>query len=433
MKILITGLCFNGNLGGPALALGLRDGVLAKIPDAELTFAVTQVPGDVDTARSQYGCSAIQTPTAALFRHVKLPRFFYRLANRVTGKCCSLSSSYDSLKESCRSWKRVLRDSDAVVNLSGVAFVGDGMRHSSVAATELFPFQEAESASKPYARFIQSFGPFDDPQVAEYAKRELPHLHRIYARGHGTADACRELLPESDVRVFPDCAIHLKRSGAEWRNHYFERHDIPSGPYTIVSPSAVIRNKAACNGEAIGENYVAAVATVVEELISRGRRVFLLPHSRYPSNAGACDGDVCRQVFMLLPGNLHDGIHCVDELLTAPQAKELIGSAELAIVSRYHAAIAALSTATPIVTIGWNQKYRDVLELYGVPQLAVDARSFSRDELSARVLELAGWWADGAEGKIAQLESRQVENEKQLDQAFALLCDWLESTQGRKK
>ena len=40
MKLLVTGLCFQGNLGGPAIALSLADQLSSVITDLELKFAV---------------------------------------------------------------------------------------------------------------------------------------------------------------------------------------------------------------------------------------------------------------------------------------------------------------------------------------------------------------------------------------------------------
>jgi colanic acid/amylovoran biosynthesis protein len=51
----------------------------------------------------------------------------------------------------------------------------------------------------------------------------------------------------------------------------------------------------------------------------------------------------------------------VDKFLPAAEVKALIGNCSMAISSRYHALIAALSQGIPAAAIGWAHKYNELM------------------------------------------------------------------------
>ncbi|MEO2018003.1 MAG: polysaccharide pyruvyl transferase family protein [Fuerstiella sp.] len=403
---------------------------MERIPHATVKFAVTNLPGDVEAA-ADYDCDAIATPGRWLRRRLLIPRSIYQLISRTTGKCSVIGARHSEFKQTCDIWQQSLTEADVVLNLSGIAFVGDGMRRPSIARDELYPFEQSRAAGKPYARFIQSFGPFGDRRVAKLALRELPHLHRIYARGAGTAIACSTLIPTADVRTYPDCAIGLTASGEEWRKRFFSDQRVPlHDAYTVVSPSAVVAGKHTAGNIAVGANYTRAIGQVVERLVAGKRRVLLMPHARYPHHPTACDLEVCRQIFHGLQSDTRADVHLIDAPLTAPMAKQIISSSELAIVSRYHAAIAALSSATPLITIGWNQKYEDIVTMYGLSYVAIDVRDHTMESLVEATFNRIDWWRQDREARVAALAAAHRKNAIELSEAFAYLCSWLESVCG---
>lgn len=425
MKILVTGLCFSGNLGGPALAICLREGIRNRIKDAELIFAVPSEKSEFDMA-AHYGCKAIRKVSERMIKMNRLPvpRWAYKFMYALTKR----GSSYLEIKPTVAEWKNTIKDCDAVLNLSGISFVGDGMRPSSTSLEELLPFRQAREYNKPYARFIQSFGPFDDAEVAAYAREELIKLEYIFVRGKSTAAKCRDLLGGASViEDYPDCAIMLPCESASWGECFLRDRDLASEQYVVLSPSAVIRNRKPVADEATGEIYEASLIQIMRRLVDEGLTVVLLPHSRNKRSPQLCDEKVCEAIHKrcLEQGVSPESVHMIADSLDAVQAKRVIANSSLAIVSRYHAVVAAISTATPVVAIGWNIKYKDIMNYYDLAEWALDAREFDADGLSAQVVIACKWWLDEGATRISAMEEAQQKCEVRVGEAFDQLCNWL--------
>lgn len=56
------------------------------------------------------------------------------------------------------------------------------------------------------------------------------------------------------------------------------------------------------------------------------------------------------------------------------EAKGIIGNANILIGSRYHALVAALSQAVPVIATGWSHKYDELLREYGASEFKVEPK-----------------------------------------------------------
>ena len=116
----------------------------------------------------------------------------------------------------------------------------------------------------------------------------------------------------------------------------------------------------------------------------------------------------------------HANCKIVRDDLDVWQAKSLIAESKNAVVSRYHALVAALSTAVPAFAIGWNIKYQDLLNYYGIDSMSVDIRENNPGQIAEYALT-----------KIDEFKSNQIliekhlANQKKVNQAFELIGCWL--------
>jgi polysaccharide pyruvyl transferase WcaK-like protein len=289
----------------------------------------------------------------------------------------------------------------------GISYVGDGVHKFSDGLSDYSSCYYAKKFNIPYNRFIQSYGPFNDYKVRYFAKKEFDSLPFIYARGKNSASYCR-VITKSKVYDIPDLAVLLNKADENWTNLYLKKLNLKKKSYIVISPSSVIYNLPIRVGGSIREKHVESIVKISKILIDQGNQLLFLPHM-YSDNKLECDREVCYLIVKELSPEQKNNVRVVEDDIDAMQAKSLIASSTLAVVSRYHALIAAVSEATPVVTIGWNIKYYDLMEYYGIEDMAIDARQFEPDELLKKFIEKKQFYENTDNQLVYEAMSKRVD------------------------
>lgn len=111
------------------------------------------------------------------------------------------------------------------------------------------------------------------------------------------------------------------------------------------------------------EGYVSCIAALGEAIHSLGAGIVFLPNEYDP---GKADNDVavCRDIQAALAGRGVPSEILDVEHRTSTQLKNEIAACEVVVASRYHTCVAALSSGTPVLVLGWHYKYQELLSLY---------------------------------------------------------------------
>ena len=427
MKLLVTGLCLSRNLGGPAMALTLVDQLKKRFPDVDFVFAID--PNSYKQEKKwadYYGLKIVRMDTfisnlANTNIFFKIARIGYRF---LKGKAVSASGVRDQ-NEIHEEFMEAYRNCDAVISMMGISYVGDGVRGAFEGLSSYSNLYYANKHKKPFTHFIQSFGPFDDWKVRLFAKRDFAQVDFVPARGKESARYCKAIVKNPEkVYDFPDIAILLRQADEQWTGDYLRKIKLVEKNYIILSPSSVIYNMRASVGGSIGEDYVRSFYLIASKLLSDGETLLFLPHM-YSDNKYECDREICHRVLNLLKNDVNDVSRCkiIKDDLDVWQAKSLIAKSKRAIVSRYHALVAAVSTGVPVVTVGWNIKYYDLMQYYGVESMAVDTRKNNPQQLAEKVFaKLVEYESENYREMVIQ---KQHENAEKVEFAFDLLCEWL--------
>ncbi|MFH0878911.1 MAG: polysaccharide pyruvyl transferase family protein [Lentisphaerota bacterium] len=416
-KILVTGLCLSRNLGGPAMALTLSEQLHHRYPGIDIVFAVSPLDWEEEQKWAGYYDVKVcrRTMMMETIRHNPLVQGVKNLLQRPTG----LDTVPWTLVE--EEFVEAMRSCDAVVCMEGISYVGDGAWDWRAAVNNYTYFHYARRLGKPYCRFIQSFGPFDDRIVRWIARRELRHLPFIMARGRHAAESCRRLVPDAEVNNFPDIAILLPVAPASWGETYLSGHGLMAGQYTVLAPSAVIANTVDRHrGKEHSAEYVECMRLIAERLLMGGEPVLLLPHM-YSPHSIECDREVARLIRAGLPAGAP--VQIVEDDLDVFQAKYLLAHARQCVVSRYHALVGAISTCVPAVALGWNVKYRDFMEFYNLGEMVLDARHLAPADGAKQTLDLLSHYTP--EG-ISGMQSAHEDNAKLVLKAFERLFQWMD-------
>lgn len=130
-----------------------------------------------------------------------------------------------------------------------------------------------------------------------------------------------------------------------------------AAPVALVNASGLI-----ARGPDLADDY----AVLVRALRSRGLHVVLLPHVL---RTGTDDLSACRRVAGLLePG----AAQLVEELLTPAQVRGLAQRAAITVTGRMHLSVMSMMAGVPAVTLATQGKVEGLVQLFGVPDLAVD-------------------------------------------------------------
>lgn len=429
MKCLVTGLCLSQNLGGPAMALTLVEQVKKRFPDAEFIFAINSASFDQERKWANfYGLHICRWDnfvshffaTNTIFR---VARFLYHRV-RINPNETLPSWDYEELN---KEFMEAYDDCDVVISMRGISYIGDGAKGIFEGPLSYSDLHYAKKKKKPFTHFVQSFGPFNDWKVRYFARRDFAYVDFIPARGRESARHCQQIVtPQKKVYDFPDIAILLPMAGDQWTFEYLNRIGLHEGKYIILSPSSVIYNLPPSVSGSIGEKHVQSYYLIARKLLSCGEDVLFLAHM-YSDDKRQCDREISRKVMQNLKENKCDISRCklVEEDINPWQAKALIAKSRYIVTSRYHAVVAAVSANIPVIAVGWNVKYHDIMDYYGISSMTIDVRDKTPEEIANSVFNKIKAYED--QDYKSLLKKNHEENVKRVELAFDLLVEWIKN------
>jgi polysaccharide pyruvyl transferase WcaK-like protein len=294
---------------------------------------------------------------------------------------------------------QALARSTALVDLAGVAFIDGRGKFLPFNVLTLLP---AMLLGTPVVKMPQALGPFHGAANRLAAGFLLPRCAMIWARGARTAEflaasGFRGLrhAQADDIAFNFDARWSLTREGAaelEQRLEAIQALRAAPGIRGIagICPSAVL----AVQSRKRGGGYEAALARLVLGLTAAGFGVVLFPNA-----TRAAAGEAERNNDLPLMRRLHaaaiaSGISrpplLVDFDINAAGIKRVIASADVLMVSRFHAMVGALSLGVPTAVLGWSHKYAEVMARFGLEREVMDYKSLAADALVESVERLFG-------------------------------------------
>lgn len=292
---------------------------------------------------------------------------------------------------------RALGRSTALVDLAGVAFIDGREKFLPFNILTLLP---AWLLGTPVVKMPQAVGPFERPVNRLAARLFLPRCRMVWARGGRTREHLEQAgFPRLRFRQGDDIAFNyrveyaLTREGEAPLKDAFEqlavvrRHDGVRGVIGVC-PSSVV----AVQARKRGESYESVLVDVVADLSRSGFLVVLFPNA-----TRALDGEAERNNDLPLIRRVLAGCDAL-QLPLAPVAfafdvnaagiKRIIGELDVALVSRFHAMVGALSLGVPSAVLGWSHKYAEVMARFGQETRVMDYKQLSATELRERVVDV---------------------------------------------
>ena len=368
LKVLLCGACMSGNMGGPALYLGMQE-----------AFRLLEVPVEI-TVLSKYPRDDAAPCAAAGWSMIAFS------STRQLTLGAPLSVLYASLRmlglmprRSRVDFMQAVLHHDVLIDLSGISFTDD--RDVSGLVINVLWLLPALATGLPVVKAAQAMGPFRRPLVRWVSRWVLSRVAALAARGAESAAHVRALLPTRSVPHLDDLAFLMPPATPDEVEHALADLALTGERgYCVLAPSLAVYHMA--NAEQ-RERYVALYAELARHAEDQyGLEVLLLPHERAHGGAAVDDLMVCEQVLARAPERRWAVLR---RAVSAPLLKGLVGGAELALGSRFHFMVAAMGSGVPGIAIGWSHKYREMMEAFEQGQRAIDFRVATSSEIAAQL------------------------------------------------
>ena len=366
LKVLLCGACMSGNMGGPALYLGMQEAfrllevpvaitVLSKYPDDDAApCAAAGWPLIPFASGRQLVCSAPLSLVYAVLRGIGLmPRH---------SRC---------------DFMQAVLSHDVLIDLSGISFTDD--RDVSGLVINVLWLLPALATGLPFVKAAQAMGPFRRPLVRWVSRLVLSRAGALAARGAESATHLRALLPGRSVLQLDDLAFLMRPAApAEVEAALADLGLTCERGYCVLAPSLAVYHMASAVQR---ERYVELFADIASHAQDYyGLQVLLLPHERAHGAGTVDDLMVCERVRAQVPQRRWA---LLSRAVSAPLLKGLVGGAQLALGSRFHFMVAAMGSAVPGIAIGWSHKYREMMDAFDQGHCAIDFRNANGSDIRA--------------------------------------------------
>jgi colanic acid/amylovoran biosynthesis protein len=258
---------------------------------------------------------------------------------------------------------------DVLLDASGFGY-GDAWGHDKLAQRLAKRLDVWKTGSRKAVMLPQALGPFERPGMAETFGSALDRLDLVFVRDAASAAYVEAVAPgRPNLRRAPDFTNLLHPA-------------LPPALEALRGRSVVIPNEKLVSGKGdeVRCTYREFLKLAIERLRSAGHDPVLLVHE------GAKDRALASEVAQTLAAP----IQIVDHP-SALVTKAIVSAAAVAVSSRFHGLVSALSAAVPSLSCGWSHKYRELMRDYGSEELTLllDKRD-SWDAALSLLIERAG-------------------------------------------
>ena len=334
MKVLTTGLCAEYNFGCPSILHGME--VLLHAlhgEDAVMVNYQTTVPDPVSVEDMGFVTKTNRTDYQTLLKTWK------------SGK--GTPEDLELIRD--------LEEADLVVDLYGICFCDNLEKRKysylSMRARKM-KFQPilhlAKKMGKKVIKNTASFGPMATTYNQKSAQYSVKHVYDVLcAREVQSKIALRNVIGDKhEILLSPDTANLMPFSMQVRKNRV-----------GISASHQIVKQWKSPEG------YVECIVQLGKLIHELGMEIVFLPNEYDPTKEDN-DVAVCKMIQDALaaegvPSEILDVLH-----MSSTRLKNEIAACEVVVASRYHTCVAALSSGTPVLVLGWHYKYQELLGLY---------------------------------------------------------------------
>jgi polysaccharide pyruvyl transferase WcaK-like protein len=209
---------------------------------------------------------------------------------------------------------------------------------------------------------------------------------KVFARGQGSFEATQALDLGDTLGLAPDIAFSFRAADSltdenpDYEREIVERLLALRGEVAgivALSVSSVVHKKCAKRGI----NYVKVMSEVSDGLVERGLGVLVYPNATREATDSLHNNDLLlvREIAAGVSPSSRDRVVPIERDLNTASLRAVLVPVDWMLASRFHAMIAGLSMAKPIMVLGWGHKYEEVLQQFGIEQWCFDFADLRTD------------------------------------------------------
>lgn len=271
---------------------------------------------------------------------------------------------------------------DLVVDEAGISFVDS---RGFVMNTYAFVCAAVPMlCGVPVVKYSQALGTFKNPWNRFLAKWILPKMKLICARGKITQENLAGIGITKNVKLCADGAFSMPDS--EYWTEKVAQRCAEDNFYTrrviAVSVSSVVQKKCA----KMGCDYRGVMTNFINWLTEKDYNVLLIANAAREGSVKPRNNDlmICDEVYNSVRDKAK--VRWYYGEMSPEEIREMLGRCECLVASRFHAMIGALEKGVPTLLIGWSHKYKEVLDMFGLGEYAVDFSALEPDSLKSKFL-----------------------------------------------
>lgn len=279
-----------------------------------------------------------------------------------------------------------LASSDMLICLAGVSFVEGRSKFLPFNIATILP---AMVLGVPVIKFSQALGPFKGKLNCLLARFFLGRCSYIFTRGENTHSHVKRLLSNKKNYARADdiaflfkpeyCLSTPTNDLIETLSKLQDKRN--TGQIVVgVCPSIVVAKRA----QKTGWDYSQSIADLIVELAERGHEIALYPNATRGEDMDKThnnDLPLLEDITRKLPAKSLRNVTKFSGSLNAAQIHTIIRACDIHVLSRFHAMVASLNSAIPVLVIGWSHKYLEVMERFDQKDMVIDYQQGGKDEV----------------------------------------------------
>jgi len=420
-KICITGVSIVGNRGAEAMLTATIGRIRDKYPDA--FFTVLSIYPGIDKKLVHDEKIKIINSTPFFLAFVIFPlstllSFFFLL------RICSAKHLFpETIKN--------IANSDILIDLSGVSFIDTRLKFLPYNILLILP---AILLGVPVVKGAQAMGPFSKRLNRMAANIFLSRCRMLFARGRYTVQHLDQIgFSRNKIAIASDIAFlykdgdALSQENVEYlRNILSRAKEIKKAGNILIGicPSAVLYSYS----EKSDWDYISFLNRIIRTLVAEGHKVLLFPNATRQDRMDKFKNNDLPIIRKIVEANKsHHGVLSnilyIDKDLNTSGIRSFLTMLDVALVSRFHAMVACLSLAVPLLVIGWSHKYLEVMELFKMEDWVFDYRDSNDTRIDEKIFELIEQKVSLSDKIDKKLGNVQKLSALQIDYICAFLAD----------
>jgi polysaccharide pyruvyl transferase WcaK-like protein len=278
---------------------------------------------------------------------------------------------------------RLLRESDFLLDIGGITF-SDGRVMQLL--YNVFTIWPAMLLHVPVIKLSQAMGPFNTTLNRKLAANFLPKCQKIFTRGSMTDSYTKQLIGTNNTEQAADIAFLYEPEYSLSKENEEQVEELKSKIITwkqagekvisIVPSSLVLKRSVKQGGDYPGKLLNLFLSTKGKPI-----RYVFLPNGTRAESEKSMNNDIIainaiREKFKQeLDQDTFEKIEWIDYDINTRGVRQIIGSTDGLVASRFHAMVAGLSLCVPTMVIGWSHKYRETLADFGMQSYAIDFKN----------------------------------------------------------